>query len=187
MLRQPKPRWLKVDTPLRDRTGGGTRAPHSVVRLHCESEALPMRASRLCAASTAVRFPEPAAPDRIYLAQCKSTEFTPGHTPFLCITNVRACRRRRRLCAASCVAALPRRSIWTAKCLALLDITPPPAAQSSSVTGSNWCLAPSPGWHSHSGTKSSLRHNCRRLTGRRWPLLNLIRDHQMLRDRLAIC
>lgn len=88
----PNPRWLKVAT-----------APYGI---ELAADSRPMFSESVFAVALAAEagagltvtcdnrlrfdFLSPPAPDRIYLARVQANEeFTPGHSPFLCITNLR--------------------------------------------------------------------------------------------------
>lgn len=88
----PNPRWLKVATaPYGIELAADSRPilSESVFTAALAAEA---NAGLTVTCYNRLRFDflSPPAPDRIYLARVQvNAEFTPGHSPFLCITNLR--------------------------------------------------------------------------------------------------
>ena len=88
----PNPRWLKVDTsPYGIELAVDSRPTLSESVFTAELAAAADEGLTItCSNQLRFDFLSPPAPDRIYLAQVQvNAELTPGHTPFLCITNLR--------------------------------------------------------------------------------------------------
>ena len=88
----PNPRWLKVDTsPYGIELAVDSRPTLSESVFTAELAAAANEGLTVtCSNQLRFDFLSPPPPDRIYLARVQvNAEFTLGHTPFLCITNLR--------------------------------------------------------------------------------------------------